>query len=161
MAQLIDTVWANGLWADTVWADGVWGALHAPNPVVVEDNAAGWITGANFSRKRWRELVEARRAQQLAEEEARQLKAKKRQALLDAAAKAQQAIEAAARAEADAELNRALKRMASDLNAARQATKLVDVERQSRAATARARAIMRIVEGQQKEEEAVVSLLLM
>lgn len=24
MAELVDTVWANGLWADTVWAEGVW-----------------------------------------------------------------------------------------------------------------------------------------
>lgn len=25
MAQLVNTVWENGLWADTVWANGVWG----------------------------------------------------------------------------------------------------------------------------------------
>lgn len=49
MVQLVDTVWANGLWTDTVWASGVWGdAGEVTPPVVVETPTGGFAADYRY-----------------------------------------------------------------------------------------------------------------
>lgn len=165
MAQLVDTCWANGLWADTVWASGVWASGSSPEPEPEPDptpsgGAGGPIVAGTFTRKKWRSIADAKRARQEAEDHARSLKTGRLKAIQEATEKAEEAIAAAERGTEEETILR-LERMTQALDAARNATALADAIREAQQTALLADAVMRAIEDEQREEEAVVSLLLL
>jgi len=127
-------------------------------PPVVEGPVVGTQgTGANFSRKKWREWLEAKRAQQALEAKANELvDGKRRTAMQEAAATAAQAIDSAL-TDADVIDTRAWDRMVAGLKAAEAASKLATVIRQSDMATRAAEAVLRDMDD---DDDAAAMLLL-
>lgn len=179
-------LFADGLFAEGLFAEGLFeadGSTPPPTPTPeAPANAGGTIVAGSFSRRKWRSLQDAKRAQSEAEDQAKRLKAKGRKALQEATGKSQEAIAAADRAQADAEINRAVERMTTALEAAQNATALTEILHEANLIEIRAQAVMQAIQEQkaeaareaemkallakmaqdeQDEEEAVVTLLLM
>lgn len=133
------------------------GGSPAPGPSV-----GGGGSGHTFSRKRWRELMEAIRAKELALQEAAEVRpAKEKRALEKAAEAAAIAIAAAVdEARETAEINRRLVSLTNALEAAVGAETLKGVMQQSNKAIKAAQALARQIEDDEEEEEAIVLLLL-
>jgi murein L,D-transpeptidase YcbB/YkuD len=113
--------------------------------------------GSGLSRKKWRELQDAKRAQAEAEQRAEELaRSKQKTALASAAEVAAKAIEATAEAEPDAQAIARLQAMTSALEAAAGAKKVATIIAQAKAAEAFARQVMEELED---EEQAVMLLL--
>jgi hypothetical protein len=132
-------------------------AADAPAVEAPPENAGGFIVGGTFSRKKWRELQDAKRAQAEAEQRAEELKRSKQKAALASAAEvAAKAIEATEEAEPDAQAIARLQAMTSALEAAAGAKKVATIISQAKAAEAFARQVMEELED---EEQAVMLLL--
>ncbi len=129
--------------------------ITTTEPVQTSPDIGGRIVGGTFSRGRWRNLINARNAQRLAEERAETEKRRKKREALARAAK----IAAAAIEVATPDVSAALVRLTHALEAAVGAKTVAETITQSRAAVESAKAILRQIEEDQEEEEAIVLLM--
>ncbi len=111
----------------------------------------------HFTRKRWRELQDAIRAEEDARQKAVTVSPKAKKKVVKAADKAAEAIEAAKKTEAES-VSRELQRMTDALEAVASAKKTAAVIARSDEVVRLARAVMQALEDEDEEE--AVSLLL-
>lgn len=138
------------------WQGGGGASPSSPPPVTTPSDSIGSAIiphGKHFSRKRWKELLEAIAAQQALEAKAQEVTGKRREVLKRAAQAAEVAI-ASIEEEETAAHSAELVRLKNVMNAATGAAKLADVVKTANAATAYA------LEMDDEEEEAIMLLML-